>query len=439
MRRALLFAPYFLPRRRVGSMRPFRFAIHLREMGWEPVVLTIATPNQELTEKEAELLQGIPILEIASPLDRTVRSESQLGLKQKRITPASRMLRELDRQFPVDTWLLLFLLRYRKMIRMVREVRPDVIWTTGDPWSALVITSRIAAKLGIPWAADFRDPWTLSELPRHHRRPLGRPIDRYFEKRVIETADVVIFQTRSVEQAYHARYADVGFESRTITNSFDLAVFDDPPQAAGTGATVSPGPNLTIGFFGRFREASPATILIDALGEVRRRDPLAAGRIRIHSFGPLNAADAEHAAKTEVGPCFVQENAVPLEKALTVLRKFDILVVSTDFRREKIIPAKLFDYLPTGRPILSLSKNDEVEEILGTTGTGIQINPDEIGQVADVLMACLEAKENDRPLPMRFNPNSDEIARFDARRTTEELVEVFERLSLRRGRGADGG
>ena len=60
-------------------MRPFRFAIHLREFGWEPTILTIASPGAQLTDKEAHLLKDIRVLSITSPIDRTFRSESQLG------------------------------------------------------------------------------------------------------------------------------------------------------------------------------------------------------------------------------------------------------------------------------------------------------------------------------------------------------------------------
>lgn len=53
-------------------MRPFRFAIHLREYGWEPTVLTIAAPGQELTDKEAALLRDVSVLSVKPPFDRVL-------------------------------------------------------------------------------------------------------------------------------------------------------------------------------------------------------------------------------------------------------------------------------------------------------------------------------------------------------------------------------
>ena len=195
MKRALLFAPYFLPRRRVGSMRPFRFAIHLREFGWEPTVLTIEAPGQELTAKEARLLEGIERVAPRPPFDRTLQAESQLGSSSGQTGGSARKhaygLGTLDHQFPVDTWLLLFGLRYREILRTVERVRPDVIWSTGDPFSSLVVSRQLRRRFGIPWVADFRDPWTLCDVRSEGQWALTRAVNRYLERRIVEDADAV--------------------------------------------------------------------------------------------------------------------------------------------------------------------------------------------------------------------------------------------------------
>lgn len=427
-KRVLLFAPYFLPRRRVGSMRPFRFAIHLAEFGWKPAVLTIAAPGQQLTAKERTLLRGVEIVEITSPFDRTTKSESQLGRTASAAKPPStRLLDAFDRQFPIDTWLLLFLARYRELLRIARAVNPDVLWATGDPWSSLVIGARLAARLQIPYFPDFRDPWTLSDLRADAQAAMSRAVDRFFERRVLERADIVVFQTRRVEQLYQRHYADVGFASRTIPNSFDPAVFEDRIDFKTASArAVSAGDGLMIGFFGRFRRMSPATLIVDVLSALRRKSAAAAPSIEVHSFGDLSAEDAAYASERGVAANFQTRQAVPLENALSVLRSFDILLLSTEESRKEIIPAKLFEYLAAGRPILSLARNPDVEDILRKTGTGVQIN-DPV-RAADLLEACLSARRAGEPMPIPFNPDPDEIARYEASRTTGDLAALFDKM-----------
>lgn len=455
-RRALLFAPYFLPRRRVGSMRPFRFAIHLREFGWAPTVLTIAAPGQELTEKEARLLKDVEVVRLHPPFDRSTSAESQLGLSdaQERLggdlgartpggqekPPASgasgrppllkRLLDGFDRQFPVDTWLLLFLLKYRRIAQTVRRVDPHAMWSTGDPWSSLVVARHLKQRFGVPWVADFRDPWTLSGMRMQGKSHLTRAANRFFEHRIIRDADVVLFQAEQTEKKYRRHYAALAPRTQTIYNSYDPDVFDDPVADGRAAPSASPNAHLDVGFFGRFREMSPATLMADVLAALRRQHGEATARgVRVHSFGPLNAADVHYAEERGVRDHFHRQDAVPLEQALSALRRFDVLLVSTDPRRDEIIPAKLLEYLAAGRPILSLSKNPEVDRILQRTGTGVQLPPKAPADVADLLARCLTAKRAGHPLPLRFDPNPAAVRRFAARPTTKELAALFDSIA----------
>lgn len=426
-RRVLILAAYFLPRRRVGSMRPFRFAIHLKEFGWAPTVVTIAAPGQRLTAKEERLLRDVDVIEVTSPIDRTMKSESQLGGTRRADATrgkTARWVERLDRQFPVDTWMLLYAARYRQLVDIVRKVAPDVLMATGDPWSSLVFGGRLAHRFRIPYVPDFRDPWTMSTVRTADQWGIVRGIDRHFERRVIDRASVVLFQSERVEQLYRDRYQETGIDSLTIPNSLDPDVFDDPIDFdAATSHAVSTGDGLRIGFFGRFRKMSPATLIADALAAVQRSNAAATEAIQVASFGPLSMEDEAYASARGVAACFRTLEPVPLERALGVLREFDILLLSTEESRTQIIPAKLFEYLAAGRPILSLSRNASVGDILQATGTGLQISS--ATEAADLLVACLDARRAGEPMPIPFDPNVEEIAKYDARTTTAQLAALL--------------
>ncbi len=420
----LLVAPYFLPRRRVGAMRPLRFAIHLREFGWDPVVMTIASRGS-LTPREAGLLKGIPVVELSPPFDLTGGSESQLGEGPGR-RPAARGLLRL--RLPVDGWLPFFLWSYRRILREVRRINPDAVWSTGDPWSGLVITEMLCRRLGIPWIADFRDPWTICRVRSQGRGPIVRALDRRFEGRVLRGADAVLFQATETERRYRERFAELGLRTTTITNSFDEALLADPVLEGGA-PPAGPGGRLRIGFFGRFREMSPAGPVIEALAEAGRRDPQLAAAVHVHSFGPLNAEDRSRAGARGLADRFHAEEAVPLEQALSALRRFDVLLLSTHPDRDEIIPAKLLEYLAVGRPILSLSPNPEVARILEETGTGVQLPVDDAAGLADLLLRCAGAKQQGDPLPIPCARDRERIAAYEARATTRQLADLLDSIA----------
>ena len=419
----LLVAPYFLPRRRVGAMRPLRFAIHLREFGWDPVVMTIASEGS-LTAREARLLEGIPVVELRPPFDPTGGSESQLGEGEGRRPAAGRLL---GLRLPVDGWLPFFLWSYPRIVREARRIRPDAVWSTGDPWSGLVITGMLCRKLRIPWIADFRDPWTICRVRSRGRGQIVRALDRRFEGRVLREADVVLFQARETERRYRERFAELGLRATTITNSFDEALLADP-VFEGESPPPGPGDGLRIGFFGRFREMSPAGPVIDALAEAARRRPELAAAVHVHSFGPLNAEDRSRAEARGLADRFHAEEPVPLEQALSALRRFDILLLSTHPDRDEIIPAKLLEYLAAGRPILSLSPNPEVARILEETGAGVQVPPDDAAGLADLLVRCVRAKRQGDRLPIPFARDRERVAAYEARATTRQLADLLESI-----------
>jgi hypothetical protein len=73
-----------------------------------------------------------------------------------------------------------------------------------------------------------------------------------------------------------------------------------------------------------------------------------------------------------------------------------------------------------------MSRNPEVRAILQRTGTGLQPHPDDHARLADLLVESLQAKRAGTPLPIPFDPDPDEVQRFEARRTTQELADLFE-------------
>lgn len=425
MKTVFMIAPYFIPRRRVGSLRPYKFAIHLREFGWEPVICTIQDSGSKMTETEQKNLEGIKIIKITPPFDRTTHTPAQkTSTGRSGATRAFRPLVDwLDRQIPMDAWIFLFKSRYGEILRQAKTADPDIVWSTGDPWSAHWVGHKLSGDLGKPWVADFRDPWTLTDLNLRGRSRFSMALDRRFEKRFVQKADKVIFTARSAEKLYSDHYGLKESKTETIYNSYHLP---EPNQRDEEWIEKHQmdSDKLHLLFFGSFRRLSPAEPIAKALAELH---PNTRNLIMVHSFGPTDKPGREAIDSLTLGDHFIEHEKVKPEAAPSVFEKADILLVSTNSKRRTIIPAKLWEYMASQKPILSITPNPEIGEILKQTGRGVHFSNNQTTEIATWLATAVENVRADKPIAPDVARES-ETGRFSSRSTTRQLAGILDQV-----------
>jgi glycosyltransferase involved in cell wall biosynthesis len=505
-KKVLLIAPYFIPRRRVGALRPFKFAIHLSSLGYKPVVLTIGHQPDQLTSKERKMLQSIEILSIESPFDRTSTSDrksasdqasaseraSTLGrvsvsdhlstsgristsdrtsvLDQTSVSghssPSDRtsmsdhtstpdrtsassristpqngekhskkkkqfgdkILSWIDRHCPIDTWIFLFLLRWGWIKRVTVASKPDLIMATGDPWSGLWLGQKLSKRLKVPFIADFRDPWTLGNQRLRARSSFSNGVDRVIEKSVLDHADHVIFTSGQTQQLYSEEYQIPAEKISVIYNSFEPDLMSN---SRSMNIPEMDPEKLNILFLGRFRRLSSPSVILDVLKEIKSSHPARLNQIRIHSFGEPDQEELEKIQRTGFSAQFLIHPPVEPELSLQVMNSADQLLLSTSRQRSEIIPAKLWDYLFSDAPILSIVPNPEVGEIIKKMDAGVHFEPENLKGISDCILGADQQKqsETDRILPNK--KDSDGIMKYTSKAATEKLVAIFDGLLKR--------
>ncbi len=429
MKTVLMIAPYFLPRRRVGSLRPFRFAIHLRKYGWEPVILTLASPGERFSAIEKKLISDIRIIEIDPPFDRTTEKPVSKEPKPEKTGNdlAGQISAFIDRHTPVDTWIYLFMLRYLSILRTSKKVNPDLIWSTGDPWSGLWLGNKLSGDLDKPLITDFRDPWTLSRLNLRERSHFSLSIDRNTERKILENSEKVIFTSKIAVSEYREKLGLEQEKTGVIYNSYCRNLITNNPAEEVTMNFRDDKLNLL--FLGEFRRLSPAEPVIQLLNDLKRMRPGLDQKLCIHSFGRLTQNDREMIKTSGLEDHFVVHSKVLPEQIYSVMQAADLLLLTTSSKRSNIIPAKLWDYLSSNRPILSITPNGEIEEIINKVSGGVHFYPNENREAAEFMIQCLESFGSDKPL-IDVDPAKREISRrsFESEQTTAQLASCFDEV-----------
>lgn len=424
-KKVLIIAPYFTPRRRVGSLRPFKFAIHLSSLGYKTAVLTIGHNPDQLTTNERLMLKSVEILSIDSPFDRTTGKTKSEIETQKKCTLGEAVLSWIDRNCPMDTWIFLFLLRWVWIKRVAIQFKPDLILATGDPWSGLWLGEKLSKLLEVPFIADFRDPWTLGNQQLRSRTSISAGVDRMIEKRVIERADYLIFTSEQTKQLYLEKYQIPSGKLSTIYNSFEPELMK---SSQVWDAPKMDQKKLNILFLGRFRRLSSVSVILDVLKQIQTAHPVEAGLVNIHSFGEPDHGEMEQIQKMGLSAQFLFHPPFKPEYSLQVMNSADLLLLSTSRQRSEIIPAKLWDYLFSEVPILSVVPNPEVGNIIKRTDAGIHFNQDSRTEIADWIAQMVRRKLEGVQRLISNQKDTEGIMGFTSKSASVKLAAIFDDL-----------
>lgn len=303
-------------------------------------------------------------------------------------------------------------------------MNPDLIWATGDPWSGLWLGEKLSHVLKKPFIADFRDPWTLANVDLRKRSQFSRGVDRFYEKKIIQSADHLVFTSNATEVLYSEQYHLDQDRTTTIYNTFDPLTSDE--MSVNHQIESNNDSTLQLHFFGRFRRLSPVEPIVEVMIRLKKLDPMCASGIKIHSYGEPDAEQLMQIEQSGLSDQFIYEDPVAPEKSPGVLQDADLLLLTTHPDRKTVIPAKLWDYLITGKPILSMVQNPEVDRIVNESHSRIHHTSGNCEEIIEYLRRLAEMKKKGG-LPVE---SEDTIMRLkdhhSAESRTHELATIFD-------------
>ena len=341
MKRVLMIAFHFPPYAGgSGLQRTLRFVQHLRTYDWEPIVLTAHPMAYERTSPD--LVGAIPE---GISVTRTVALDAARHLSLK-----GRFLRVLA--LP-DRWMTWRFSAVRAGVDLVRRYRPCAIWSTYPIATAHVIANAVRAKTGLPWLADFRDPMAQDGYPSNPR--VWRSFKR-IEEITLRKARFSVFTTPGAARSYSERYPDAAERIRIIENGFDEESFSANEKFSAQREALIPGAITLLHSGIVYPSERDPTHLFQALRQldeartIRPRDVRIRFRAAVHDKHLLELAERYGVASyIEVLP------SIPYVDALEEMMRADGLLVLQASNCNAQIPAKTYEYLRAGRPIIGLT------------------------------------------------------------------------------------
>ena len=360
-KKLLIVTYHFPPSSASGAFRLLGFARHLPSYGWN--VGVVAPPTLPWEPVDRALLDRVPPSTFIEPVPYPANNK---------------LARRISR---MGCWLPS---AWRACKKVVKSFKPDVILTSGPPHEVHFLGLGLKRMSNLPWIADFRDPWYAIDRMDRGRGLTARAIV-FQERLIIRGADMVVANAPGAQRIFERDYPELTNKFITLPNGYDREAFDvivPKPRPAGTPLRVVHTGAIYLG-----RDPRP---FLDALRFLSDNRPTPAPEADF--FGPLPqfAFDfKEELAKRALLDRVVLHGQVPYARCLEAMKGADILLLMDSPGRSVGVPAKLYEYIGAGRPILALGElGGDLEWVLRSSGVPYQIAPlDDPGRIAAALIA----------------------------------------------------
>lgn len=268
--------------------------------------------------------------------------------------------------------------------RAMRREKADVIYAVGKPWTAFFVGYFLKLWYRKPLVLDFMDPWAATTWSWSKPR-LFWWIDRKLEKFIVKRADFIVANTETLRQDFIDRLGVAPERVEVLTCGYDANDFEPARQ----DSPASPDSPFTVTHTGTFYKRRSPLSFLKAVKRLVDQGEIPIDRLRINFVGRNSVRDPELFELMKdpvIQEVMHHEPWVPHDHVLEYLYASHLLLlVQPDTKLQ--IPAKLYEYAATRRPVLALcDREGAVDQIMNAEGWGDVVPSDDVEEIAHSLL-----------------------------------------------------
>jgi glycosyltransferase involved in cell wall biosynthesis len=362
MKRVLIISYYWPPAGGVGVLRCLKFSKYLRQFDWEPVIY--APSNADYLFYDYSNLKDIP--ENLEILKHPIWEPFWLfkilsGRKKNDPTDPVHFRQKVSYIDGFSIWVRgnFFIpdarscwikpsVKYLK--NYLKEHPIDAIFTDGPPHTNTVIGQKLSAELGIPWIADFQDPWTQVDYYKLYK------ISRWADLRHKKMEQLVFRTAQKITVASPSWGKDLEkIGAREVGVLFYGYDEDDFKLLS-----KNPDPDFTILHAGLLSRDRNPDVFFQVLKDLKTELPDFDKNLKLNFIGNIDLTIKKSIDENGLSENLNTEGPVEHQNVIQKTLNAQLLLLLLN-KTENVygrLPGKLYEYLRAERPILCLGPKD---------------------------------------------------------------------------------
>ena len=433
MKKVLIISYYWPPCGGIGVLRCLKIAKYIRQFGWEPIIFTAEgadypsidhTNEKDIHPDTVVLRQKIwepyNIYRFISGKKKDANVNNVFYTKEKKAGFAHSLSVWIRSNFFIpDARCFWIKPSVKYLIDYLKDNPVEAIFSNGPPHSNTRIATLVKQKTGIPWLADFQDPWTqidyfsllkltASGLKKHQR----------LEQEAFAAADKITI----VSPSWKKELEDIGAKNVSVIPwGYDPEDYAHLRHFDNGKFIIS-----HLGILGYDRNPE---YLFKVVSEMIAQDLNFQQKVLLKFPGQIDYSVKECIAKYRLQDYVELPGNVNRKDALQSMKDSNLLLLllNKQANAKGRIPGKLFEYLAVRRPILCLGNiNGDSAHIVINSNAGYATEYEDFKFIKSVISKEFEQyKVGQNQLNIRST-----IEEYSIEKLTKNIGSYLDKIAL---------
>ena len=378
MKNLLIITFYWKSEKSVAKMRWINLSIELRKLKYKVFVLTFGDENKIFEDNGIVIIQR----KIIRPFNFLYRSKNKNLSKGVIDSSQNLFLKFLSwcrvNLFYPDARFLQYNNLIQFLTKFIDENNINTIISSSPPHSIHKIVLKLKKTRKFKWILDFRDPYLnwdilLSMNPTF----ISKWIHSSFQKHFLKSSDYVIVTNSNLKK------------------EFSKVINKEKIELIHNGSNINPSSYQTkkfiISYFGLINKFRDPKVLIDVIDELLSENNEIKEKFEFHVYGNIQPSTINYLKlKKNLIKSLKINSFISFKKLQNRLDSSSVLLLLLNNNEtQNTTPYKIFDYLVSERPILTLSnfKNPDVEYLLKKYKRNRTIGYDDRKEIKDFIIS----------------------------------------------------